>query len=166
MTCRAEPSERHDEEAMRAVLAIAGTLISLVGAVLAAGGYLSMHGSAYHIFAGFGLIASGMLLAKRHPAGAWTYMAVFAGTLVFSLQNIGLGTPLAGRLAGPSILIAIFALLAPLLWRWTWRRSALLSSALLLGTFAIAAASIPGGPLAPAMAATSHFIDDQAKGLL
>ena len=56
---------------MRSLLAICGSIIALLGVVMAIGSAFSaLDGGDFFLFAGFGLIVSGALLAKRHAAGS------------------------------------------------------------------------------------------------
>lgn len=159
-------SDRHYDQAARTALAIAGAFFSLVGLVLAAGGYLSVNGSAFHILAGLGLIVSGALVARRHPAGACTYMLVFAGTLSWSLRNIEVGSTLALRLIGPSLLLVMIAVLMPLLCRWRPRHSIAVFTLLIAFTVGLGIFSRPNGPLARDTAAVTRFLDAETKGVL
>ena len=158
-------SDRYDQAA-RTVLAIAGAMFSLVGFVLTAGGYLSLNGSAFHILAGLGLIVSGALVARRHPAGAWTYMLVFAGTVTWSLRNVEGGSILPVRLFGPSLLLVMIALLMPLLCRWRPKQTIAAFTVLIAGTVWLGISSLPSGPLAAEAAAVTQFLDAETKGVL
>ena len=131
-----------EEEATRAVLAIAGTLLSLLGAVLFAGGYLSsFSGSAFHMLVGAKLIVTGVLVARRHRAGLWTYLIVLVGTFAWSLREVDSGSSLAFRLAGPMILLAILATLMPVLRNWRPRQAARAFVGLSLATIAVGVAA-------------------------
>ena len=160
-----DPSERHAEQAVHALLSISGAIISLAGAVLAIGGYLSpINGSAFHMLLGLGLIVSGSLIARRHRAGAWTYMAVFGGTVIWSLGDVHHArTPLALLLVGPSILLAILVVLMPLLSRWSSRQTAVVFAALMIATISLGLSSRPHGRLASSTAAAAQFLDTGTK---
>jgi DNA-binding MarR family transcriptional regulator len=84
--------------ASSAGLAASGALLTLVGLVVALGGYLSRISSSFDLIVGLGLTLSGSLLFARHKAAAWTYGLVFAGTLRWSLSNIVAGSTPAHRL--------------------------------------------------------------------
>ena len=107
------------------MLAICGSLIALFGVVLAIiGAFSSLDSGSFLLFAGCGLILSGALLAKRHVAGAWTYMAVFAATLAWSLHDAGLGgSSVSYRIVGPIVMLVMLALLMPALRRWSRART-------------------------------------------
>lgn len=159
-------SERHYEKATRTALAIAGVLTSVLGLVLAAGGYLSANGSSFHMLAGIALIVTGALVARRNRAGAWTYLTVFAATVTWSLRNIEDGTSLAFRMIGPAIILAIIAVLMPILCQWQPRRAAIAFAALAALTVGIGASSTANGPLARPTAAVNRFLDTETKGLV
>ena len=97
--------EGHLNRPAQAALAISGALLSLVGFVLALGGYLSPAGSAFDVLTGLVLIASGFLLSARHRAGAWTYVLVFFGSVSWSLGSIAVGSTPAHRTIGTSLLV-------------------------------------------------------------
>lgn len=142
-------SQRRRSLAARPLLAIAGSTISLFGTGLAIISYATPDGGDFFLFAGIGLIASGALLAKRHVAGVWTYMAVFLATLTWSLHEVGLGGSSFGyRVTGPIIMLAMLALLMPALLRWSHRRTVSMLAALVVGTVMVGdLASNAEGPL-------------------
>lgn len=153
--------------AARTALGFSGALLSLAGIVLAAGGLTStFDGSAFYTVSGTGLAISGALLAKRNRAGAWTYLAVFAGTVTWSLRNVDQGPSLAHRLIGPALLLAMLAALMPPLSKWPARRAAIAFASIMLATVGIAVSSVAHGPLAQQTAAVTHFLDSEARGVL
>ena len=163
---RRKVSDRHFDHAARTALAISGMLFSLVGFVLAIGGYLSPQGSPFHMLAGLGLIASGLLVSRRKVAGAWIYMLVFAGTVTWSLRNIAVGSSLAQRLIGPSLLLVMIAALMPLLSRWRPRQTVAVFMLLIAVTIGLGISSLPTGPLAHQTAAVTRFLDAEMNGVL
>lgn len=166
MRYRRNASQGDFNRAARTALAISGALFSLVGLVLALGGYLSPDGSAFDVLAGLGLIVSGALVSRRHRAGAWTYMLVFAGTVSWSLRNIEVGSSLVQRLIGPSLLLVMIAALMPLLCRWRPRQTVAVFTLLIGLTVGLGISSLPDGPLAHQTAAVTHFLDAETKGVL
>lgn len=162
---RPNAPDRHDDRSARAALAISGALFTVIGAVLAIGGYLSADGSAFPMLAGLGLIVSGALLARRHWVGAATYMLVFAGTVTWSLRNIELGSSLAMRLSGPLLLLVMISALMPLLFGWRPRQAIGVFAAIAVATVGLGVASLPNGPLASHTAAVTTFLDAQTKGV-
>ncbi|KAF1712050.1 membrane-bound PQQ-dependent dehydrogenase, glucose/quinate/shikimate family [Pseudoxanthomonas kalamensis DSM 18571] len=99
----------------RILLRAFGVALVLIGAVLAVGGLrlVALGGSWYYLIAGSALALSGILYLLRRPAGAWLYAAVFVGTVVWALWEVGLSFwPLVPRLAP----VLVLALLAALLW--------------------------------------------------
>jgi len=160
-------SDRHIDRAGRTALAIAGALFSLVGLVLAIGGYLSpINGSPFQMLAGLGLVVSGALVSRRHRAGAWIYMLVFTGTVSWSLSNIEIGSSLARRLIGPTLLLIMMAVLMPLLCGWRTRQTLTVFILLIAGTIGLGISSLPDGPLEHQTAAVTHFLDAETKGIL
>ena len=163
---RRKIADRQYDQAVRTVLATAGALFSLAGLVMAIGGYLSFIGSSFHVLAGLGLVVSGSLVARRHPAGAWTYMFVFAGTVGWALRNVEAGSILALRLMGPLALLLILGVLMPLLCRWRPRNTLAVFTVLIAGTVGLGILSLPNQPLAHQTAAATQFLDAETKGVL
>jgi quinoprotein glucose dehydrogenase len=119
---------------------ILGFILALIGMVLALGGaWLAiLGGSPYYLLAGLGLLIAGGLMMRLRMAGVWVYLVVFAGTLVWSLWEVGLqGWPLIPRLVGPAVLMVLVLLagssLAPT------RRAGRAMAALALGFIVVAA---------------------------
>lgn len=152
-----QPLRKRPTPANRAVLAVGGSMISLFGVGVAIASYSLAESGDFFLFAGFGLIVSGALLAKRHVAGAWAYMAVFAATLAWALQGAGLGgSPIAYRITGPIVMLVMIAVLMPLLSRWSRTRTITVLAA--LTAFTVMAGTLsesspgPVQSLAPAVA--------------
>ena len=162
-------SGRHSDSGHRSLLAICGSLIALFGVVLAAmGAFSSLDSASFLQFAGSGLILSGALLAKRHAAGAWTYMAVFAATLTWSLQDAGLGgSPVSYRIVGPIVMLVMLALLMPALGRWSRARTVGVLSILIIATVLVGDLSDGiNDPAADPALAASQFQNAKSKGVL
>ncbi len=90
-----------------------GIVLALVGLALAAGGVrlATLGGSWYYLIAGVAMVASGVLFAMRRMAGFWIYAAVFVGTLLWALWEVGFEFwPLVPRLA-PVLVLALLAVL-------------------------------------------------------
>jgi quinoprotein glucose dehydrogenase len=105
---------------------LVGALLALVGFVLAIGGaWLAMlGGSLFYLLAGAGLLASGYLLIRGRPLGAWIYIGVYLLSLVWGVAEAGLdGWGLLPFAIGPTILLVLVLLTLPLLQpaRWRWR---------------------------------------------
>lgn len=66
-------------------------IVFALGAVLGAGGLwlAELGGSLYYFLAGIGLILSASQLWRGRYAGIWLYGAVFLGTLVWALWEVG-----------------------------------------------------------------------------
>jgi len=164
---RRESSPRHHALAARTALGFSGAILSIAGIALAAGGLMSpFDGSAFYAVTGVGLAVSGALLAKRNRAGAWTYLAVFAVTVTWSLRNVDQGPTLAHRLVGPALLLAMLAALMPPLSKWPPRRAAIAFASIMLATVGLAVSSVAHGPLAQQTAAVTQFLDSEARGVL
>jgi glucose dehydrogenase len=128
---------RSGDDASHAILLIAGFVFALGGLGLAIAGSTSS-ASSFHPVAGFGLIVSGALLAKRMVAGAWTFLAVFVAIAVWSIGNLGPnGSSLAYRLIGPITLLAMIAVVLPALGRRTPRQTAALFAAFAITTVTV-----------------------------
>ncbi|SDI59713.1 quinate dehydrogenase (quinone) [Pseudomonas flavescens] len=102
----------------RALLLIVGALIALVGlALLGGGGYLaSLGGSLYFLIMGVAVLASGVLIAARKPAGAWLFALALLGTVIWALADVGLVFwPLFSRLFTFGVIALVVALIYPTL---------------------------------------------------
>lgn len=164
---RRDKSVRQFEAAARTVLGFSGAFLSIGGIILTAGGLMSaFDGSAFYAATGIGLTISGALIAKRNRAGAWTYLAVVAVTLSWSLRNVDQGPSLGHRLVGPIVLLAMLAGLMPVLSKWRPRQAAIAFCFLVVLTVGLGLSSTAGGPLARQTAAVTRFLDTQAKGAL
>ena len=95
-------------------LVLFGLLLALIGLALAVGGVrlAMLGGSWYYLITGVLLVASGLCFAMRRMAGFWLFAAVFVGTFVWALAEVGLAFwPLVPRLA-PVLVLGVLALLA------------------------------------------------------
>jgi quinoprotein glucose dehydrogenase len=98
---------------------IVAVLLLLMGLGVGGGGLwlLALHGSAYYVAAGIGLLATGWLLMRRSPTALWVYAWLFGATLVWAVWEAGLDWwPLAARLD----VLFVFGIL--LLSPWITRR--------------------------------------------
>lgn len=162
-----ESGQRRYHDAARALLLISGSMLSLAGAVVAAGGYLSsLNGSPFYMLIGLALIGCGILVAKANRAGAWLCLGVFAGTLSWSLGHAHNGASLVSRLVGPCALLAIVALLMPVLCGWRPRQAVIAFSMILTATVAFGTTSLNGGPISSTAFTVAQFLDAQTKGFL
>ncbi|HET7884998.1 MAG TPA: glucose/quinate/shikimate family membrane-bound PQQ-dependent dehydrogenase [Bradyrhizobium sp.] len=68
------------------------TVVSVMGLALAAGGIwlVGLGGSPYYLIAGVALLLTGWLLAIRHAAALWVYVALLMGTMIWSVWEVGL----------------------------------------------------------------------------
>jgi quinoprotein glucose dehydrogenase len=109
---------------------LTGLFVLLVGTVLLGGGawLLVLGGSAYYAVAGAALALTGVLLMRGHAAALLVYALVVAGTLAWSLWEVGLDWwPLAAR--GDVLFVLGLWLLMPWVQRGLageddWRRRA------------------------------------------
>jgi quinoprotein glucose dehydrogenase len=145
---------------------VLGAVMALIGLVLLGGGawLVVLGGSPYYVLAGAGLIVSGILLMRRHAAGAWTYGAVFLATLAWAFWEAGLnGWALVPRVVAPLVLLVLLLALSSRLrgarHRWPAGAGAAIFCILVAvaGGFGIAAINAPGvaaalPPAGPAMA--------------
>lgn len=102
--------ETHLARAVRS--AFAGILV-VIGLGLIAGGtvLLAAGGSAYYLLAGIAICISGVLLFRRDRRSAWLFGAMLAGTLAWSLWEVGFDAwGLVARLVAPAVLGAGFLL--------------------------------------------------------
>ena len=166
---RRDKSRRSLEYGHRSILAICGSLIALVGVVLTIiSAFSSLDSGPFFLSTGIGLILSGALLAKRHLAGAWTYMIVFAATLAWSLRDAGLGgSTVSYRIFGPIVMLVMLALLMPALRRWSPARTVAVLSVMIITTVLVGDLSDGSDdPAADPALAASQFHNAQTKGVL
>jgi len=97
-----------------------GIVIALIGLTLTIGGgqLIMLGGSAYYLIVGLLMIVSGGLLALLRPFGAWLYVAIFIGTVVWAVWEVGLnGWALVPRVVAPLVLLIAVVLSFPALKR-------------------------------------------------
>lgn len=91
-----------------------------VGLFLAVGGavLIMRGGSWYFLVAGAVIVASAIQIARGRRIGAWLFLAVFAGTVLWALIDVGLDYwGLISRLLAMTFLAAVVAFTLPLLGR-------------------------------------------------
>jgi len=99
-------------------LIVFGVLLSVIGLILLVRGatLMALGGSWYYAIAGLLLLASGVLLVRARMEAVWIYAAVFVGTILWALWEVGLSFwPLVPRLAPVLVLAFLFALAFPIL---------------------------------------------------
>ncbi|CAM3134184.1 quinate dehydrogenase (quinone) [Paracoccus aminovorans] len=76
----------------RAWLWLLGAVLLAAGLFFVVGGgrLLSLGGSWYFVIAGIVLMLSAIQIFRARPAGAWLYLAAFAGTILWALFEVGL----------------------------------------------------------------------------
>jgi quinoprotein glucose dehydrogenase len=149
-------------------LFLLGAIVFLIGLVLAVGGgWLAvLGGSWYYLLAGVGMVLAGWQLARRRLSGAWWFVAVFVGTLLWAAWESGLSYWRWIPRFGLVVVLAFFVALAlPRLagWRSRGLSRALAGLMALVFVVAFALAFAPHGvieagkpgPAATAAAATS-----------
>ncbi len=97
-----------------------GLLIALIGLGLAGGGgYLvTLGGSGYFLLMGLAMFVSGLLIAKRKPAGAWLYGVALVLTAIWAVWDAGLEYwPLVSRVLTFAVIGLVVALIYPQLAR-------------------------------------------------
>ena len=74
------------------LLWVFGAVLALFGLAMAAGGVwlVTLGGSWYYLLAGIGLLMAGIELMRGRITGAWWFAAVFAGTLLWTIWEVGL----------------------------------------------------------------------------
>ena len=103
-----------------------GVIIALLGLALAAGGVrlVSLGGSWYFLIGGLAMAVSGLLIARRKPAGAWLFAAFLIATAIWAVADTGLVFwPLFSRLFMFSAIGVVVALVYPLLARSAGREA-------------------------------------------
>ena len=146
---------------------IIGILLGLIGLWLTGGGawLLWLGGSAYYLLAGIGcLLAAWFYLRGRPQAGLWFYLAVFAGTCIWALGEVGTQFwPLVPRIVGPAVFAAL-VILERLFRRphgrnLAWGASGL--AAVAFSLFVISMTRLPEVPAAPASVTAAALPGDE-----
>lgn len=99
---------------------VIGCIITLFALIFLIGGaYLaSLGGSLYYLVCGLVLAASGILMIMGRLLGAWLYLLAWAGTLVWTIYEVGFEWwGWLPRLFGPTILAIIVVFCVPALRR-------------------------------------------------
>lgn len=152
---------------MRWMSLITGTLVLLIGLVLAAGGlWLAiLGGSLYYLLTGIAMIASGWLLLRRRETGAWLYLAIFLVTCLWAFWEVGFDAwPLVPRIIAPAVLLVLVAIVWALMrgrgrWAIIAPAGVIAGVALLfvaVANFGHSPWQIHGSPRAPDLAAATE----------
>src|SRR6185437_16502652 len=86
---------------------ITGIVLVLLGLFFLGGGgwLIALGGTWYYALAGLGLLVCGVLLIAGHVLGFWLYWVVLAGTIGWSIYEVGFdGWKLVPRLVAPAVL--------------------------------------------------------------
>ena len=97
----------------RLFAAVLAWSIALLGGffVIAGGVLTALDGSPYYVIAGLLMIGSGALVGRNDPRGRWLFVALWLGTLVWAVWEVGLdGLQLVPRLVAPSVLLILVLL--------------------------------------------------------
>ncbi len=126
---------------------IGGGLVALVGILLLVGGgwLIFLDGSPYYMLAGAAIIATGVMLARRHPAAGLLYAAVLGATLAWGVWEGGFSFwPLVPRLFAPAVLGLFILLVIPAAPKAPLRHQSGLAVALLsLACLGVLGAAVP-----------------------
>ncbi|MBU3032206.1 membrane-bound PQQ-dependent dehydrogenase, glucose/quinate/shikimate family [Paracoccus sp. XHP0099] len=99
------------------MLRLFGILLGIIGLVLTGGGLylITLGGSWYYGVAGLLILLAAIRTFRGEAAGLYLYLAVFLGTVVWALWEVGFSFwPLVPRLVAPIFLAAAALLLLPL----------------------------------------------------
>lgn len=105
----------------RLCVGLIGLLLIAMGLFLAIGGgkLLLLGGSTYFMLAGLALLAAGVLIVRRHPAGAWLFAVTYLASLLWALWDVGFSFwPLISRLMALTVMALLVALSYPVLRRF------------------------------------------------
>ncbi|MDD9716456.1 membrane-bound PQQ-dependent dehydrogenase, glucose/quinate/shikimate family [Dinoroseobacter sp. PD6] len=111
-----------------------GAILVLVGALMFVPGIwlIALGGSWYYSLAGAGLAAAGFYYWKGQLQGAWIFGAVFAGTALWAVWEVGFELwPLVPRLVAPMVLAILAVLLVPSLNEGRGRKASLAAAGVL-----------------------------------
>ena len=95
---------------------IVGLILTLIGLVLTGGGgwLAALGGSIYYLVTGVLMMASGVMMMRGRVAGAWLYVAIVAGTLLWAFVEVGGNAwALVPRIVAPIVLLIPVILVMP-----------------------------------------------------
>jgi quinate dehydrogenase (quinone) len=102
------------------LLAGLGVLVALIGLCLAGGGgyLIALGGSWYFLLMGLAMLASGLMIARRKPLGAWLYGVALVLTAIWAVWDAGLEYwPLVSRVLTFAVIGLVVAFIYPTLVR-------------------------------------------------
>jgi quinoprotein glucose dehydrogenase len=140
-------------------------VMCLLGAILALGGaWLAvLGGSWYYVFAGCGLIASGLYLYRGSLAGIWLYALTFLITIVWAVLERGLDPwPQVPRLLAPVIVVLLIGFAVPSLRRRRHEGAGVTGVALLILGLAVVAQTWMQGATLSAQTPAPPTVQDPA----
>ncbi|HLV83216.1 MAG TPA: hypothetical protein VKY62_05520, partial [Devosia sp.] len=94
------------------------SILVVFGLPIAAGGLwlITLGGSWYYLPAGIGLLLTAYFLFRREVAAIWTYIIVFAATVIWALWEAGLdGWAQVPRLIAPTVVLLLVLTTLPVL---------------------------------------------------
>lgn len=105
------------------MLAFLALVIGAIGLVVSGGGIwlAAIGGSFYYLIAGFGLLVTAILLARRDARALWIYAAVTLGTLSWAIWEVGLDWWQLAPRGGLLVLLALVLCLPAVRRRLTAR---------------------------------------------
>jgi quinoprotein glucose dehydrogenase len=108
------------------VVTVIGLVISLLGAILVAGGVwlLAVGGSAYYVVVGLGFLATGILMLRRRAEALTVFAVALGATLVWAIWETGFDWWQLAPRGGIPVLLGIILLL-PVVWRKLQSRGAI-----------------------------------------
>ncbi|MYZ44729.1 membrane-bound PQQ-dependent dehydrogenase, glucose/quinate/shikimate family [Schauerella aestuarii] len=133
-------------------LAVLGLIILAAGLFFVVQGYqlVALKGSWYFLVAGVVMAVAGVQIARARPSGAVAFALVFAGTLIWSLIDVGLDFwPLISRLMVPAGMAIAVAASFPLLRRAVGQPSACKPAGVVTAVLAIGFAAAFWGMFQP-----------------
>ncbi len=120
---------------------IVGILVGVVGLILAAGGIwlLLLGGSWYYAITGLLMIVSGILLFRRQRSGAYLFVAIWLGTLIWAIWEVTLDGwepasdwwALEPRVFPPTVMLALVLIALPGMGYRAGRTAAFIATAAL-----------------------------------
>jgi quinoprotein glucose dehydrogenase len=97
---------------------VVGLIVAIIGIILAVGGiWLAvLGGSLYYLITGVLMVASGVLMTRGNINGAWLYVAIVIGTLLWAFAEVGANAwALVPRIVAPIVLLVPVILVMPML---------------------------------------------------
>lgn len=113
-----EPGRSQPSVIGRVLTRLFAAILILIGGLILAGGawLIGLGGSWYYLFAGAGLVVSGVGLWMGALWGVWAYLAIYACTWAWALWEVGWdGWALVPRIVAPTLFLILALLCIPAL---------------------------------------------------